>query len=166
MDKGRDKHPKGPGDPRDPRDAKTSEAKKAGQPTAPGGVAVDHRGRNIWQFHGEAIDSTSMMLQRLDNPALALEPTRKTKRLDSIDSSTPADSPSGKGPATGGAKRRAEPGAARGQPVATRAQPGPARSPAASRRQEDDDSEQSFEQSFSVKPGKNSGGGFDPYNNS
>ena len=44
----------------------------------PGRVEVDARGRNVWRWNtnGEN-DSTSMLLKRLDNEALALEPTQK-----------------------------------------------------------------------------------------
>ena len=43
-----------------------------------GGVVVDSRGRNVWQWKDEQLDSTSVVLQRLDNAALELESTRKT----------------------------------------------------------------------------------------
>ena len=169
MDRGRDKPPKGPGESRNPkgtRDPKASETSTAADPTAPGSVPVDQRGRNVWHFHGESIDSTSMMLQRLDNPSLALEPTRKTKRLDSDASKTPGKQATGKNPATPATAGKAEPAATKGLSGARKGVHGPTRGPGAAQRVEDDDSHQSFEQSFSVKPGKGSGGGFDPYNNS
>jgi len=167
VDRGRDKPPKRPGEPGNPGvpaqsgSRKAADTPKAAQPTAPGTVTVDQRGRNVWQFHGEAIDSTSMMLQRLDNPSLALEPTRKTKRLDSTTPVPPGKSPAGKPPAAKLPPGRAQPGASRGEAGST------ARGAAgAPRRQQDDETHLSFEQSFSVKPGKGTGGGFDPYNNS
>jgi hypothetical protein len=164
MDKGRDKQPKGAGETgsaRSPGGPKASDRTKPPEAGGPGSVVADNRGRNAWQFHGETIDSTSMMLQRLDNPALALEPTRKTKRLDP-DAAQDSGRPStGKGPAgkTPAGKVQTSPGsAARGSSGTARGSSGTGR--------RDDDSEQSFEQRFSVKPGKNSGGGFDPYNRS
>lgn len=42
-----------------------------------GGVVVDSRGRNVWQWKDEQLDSTSVVLQRLENSALELESTRK-----------------------------------------------------------------------------------------
>jgi hypothetical protein len=42
-----------------------------------GGVVVDSRGRNVWEWKDEQLDSTSVVLQRLDNSALELESTRK-----------------------------------------------------------------------------------------
>lgn len=41
-----------------------------------GRVAVDGRGRNVWQWNEEQLDSTTIMLSRLDNDSLELEPTR------------------------------------------------------------------------------------------
>ena len=175
MDRGRDKPPKGPGEPRNPKGpanpkaseaSKASKASKVSDATAPGSVAVDQRGRNVWHFHGESIDSTSMMLQRLENPELALEPTLKTKRLAAESPGATGKAPAGRNPpGKSPPTARDQPGAKAGQPGATQGEPGPARSPGAARRR-DDDTEQSFEQRFSVKPGKSSGGGFDPYNNS
>jgi hypothetical protein len=44
----------------------------------PGGrVVADGRGRNVWQWSDTQLDSTSIVLKRLDNPALELEPTRR-----------------------------------------------------------------------------------------
>ncbi|MEO8466041.1 MAG: hypothetical protein ABI640_11925 [Gammaproteobacteria bacterium] len=43
----------------------------------PGRVVVDARGRNVWQWARNAIDSTSILLKRLENKDLALEPTQK-----------------------------------------------------------------------------------------
>lgn len=39
-------------------------------------VETDARGRNVWHWNGEQLDSTTIMLSRLDNDALELEPTR------------------------------------------------------------------------------------------
>jgi hypothetical protein len=43
---------------------------------AAGRVGVDTRGRNIWPWKDSQIDSTSILLKRLENDALQLEPTR------------------------------------------------------------------------------------------
>ena len=47
-----------------------------------GGVVVDGRGRNVWQWKDEQLDSTSVVLKRLENDALELEPTRKVKKVE------------------------------------------------------------------------------------
>lgn len=44
---------------------------------AAGRVVNDGRGRNVWQWKDAEIDSTSLVLKRLENDALELEPTRK-----------------------------------------------------------------------------------------
>lgn len=43
----------------------------------PGRVEVDSRGRNVWRWNGDSTESTSVVLERLDNKELALEPTQK-----------------------------------------------------------------------------------------
>lgn len=43
----------------------------------PGHVEVDSRGRNVWRWNGDSNESTSVVLERLDNKDLALEPTQK-----------------------------------------------------------------------------------------
>ncbi len=42
-----------------------------------GRVVVDSRGHNVWQWARDVIESTSVLLKRLDNKDLALEPTQK-----------------------------------------------------------------------------------------
>jgi hypothetical protein len=54
---------------------------------APGRVAVDSRGRNVWQWNGDQLDSTTIMLQSLENSSLALEPTLNLRRPDGPDGS-------------------------------------------------------------------------------
>lgn len=44
---------------------------------AVGRVVVDSRGHNVWQWARDVIGSTSVLLKRLDNKDLALEPTQK-----------------------------------------------------------------------------------------
>jgi len=55
----------------------------APEPTSesPGKVVVDARGRNVWQWAKDVLDSTSVLLKRLENKDLALEPTRKVPIL-------------------------------------------------------------------------------------
>jgi hypothetical protein len=47
-----------------------------------GAVVVDGRGRNVWQWKDEQLDSTSVVLKRLQNDALELEPTRNAKKIE------------------------------------------------------------------------------------
>jgi hypothetical protein len=44
-----------------------------------GHVAADSRGRNVWQWNDSQLDSTTIMLQRLENDELELEPTRRVR---------------------------------------------------------------------------------------
>lgn len=46
-----------------------------------GRVVIDSRGRNVWQWNDDQLDSTSIMLKRLENAELALEPTRRLRKL-------------------------------------------------------------------------------------
>jgi hypothetical protein len=65
----------------------TRRDKQIDQPAAgsPGRIAVDGRGRNVWQWNADQLDSTTIMLQSLENSALALEPTRKLRRMETSD---------------------------------------------------------------------------------
>ena len=46
-----------------------------------GKVVVDSRGRNVWKWAKDVIESTSVLLKRLEVKDLALEPTRKVPIL-------------------------------------------------------------------------------------
>ena len=48
---------------------------------APGRVVVDGRGHNVWQWAKDVLESTSVLLKRLENKDLSLEPTRKVPIL-------------------------------------------------------------------------------------
>jgi hypothetical protein len=57
----------------------TNDTQKLLQPIArsrAGRIVIDNRGRNVWQWKDVQIDSTSIVLKRLENDALQLEPTR------------------------------------------------------------------------------------------
>lgn len=51
--------------------------------TSPGHVEHDSRGNGIWRWHRAEGDSTSILLKRLDNDELRLEPTRPVPILRS-----------------------------------------------------------------------------------
>jgi hypothetical protein len=56
------------------KDVKHAETTK-GEPV--GKVVIDSRGHNVWQWAKDVIESTSVLLKRLENKDLALEPTQK-----------------------------------------------------------------------------------------
>jgi hypothetical protein len=100
-----------------------------------GGVVVDLRGRNVWQWKDEQLDSTSVVLQRLENDALELEPSRKVKKV-------------------GPGKESSRSGDARGSRDTKRSSDAPSK-----RRPEP-----GLNFTTEVG-GRDEGGGFDPYNN-
>ena len=44
---------------------------------AAGGIELDRQGNRVWRWAREVLDSTSILLKRLENHDLALEPTQK-----------------------------------------------------------------------------------------
>jgi hypothetical protein len=46
-----------------------------------GRVEFDSRGNSVWKWAREVIDSTSVLLKRLENKDLAIEPTQKVPVL-------------------------------------------------------------------------------------
>jgi hypothetical protein len=112
------------------KDVKHAEA--TGAPV--GKVVIDSRGHNVWQWARDVIESTSVLLKRLENKDLALEPTQKVAVVRDEDLT--------KGQKTG------KPGAKAAKPGEKEADAGP-RHPALQRERE--------------RP-RDGGGGFDPYN--
>ena len=49
----------------------------AGIKSPAGRVEIDSRGNSVWRWARTALDSTSVLLKRLENRDLALEPTQK-----------------------------------------------------------------------------------------
>ena len=66
-----------------------------------GRVVVDSRGRNVWQWAKAAIDSTSILLKRLENKDLALEPTQKVPIMRGANSRADTSPPQGQQAAPG-----------------------------------------------------------------
>jgi hypothetical protein len=62
----------------------------------PGRVVVDSRGRNVWQWARDAIDSTSILLKRLENKDLAIEPTQKVPVMRGADPQAATKTPPAK----------------------------------------------------------------------
>jgi len=89
-------------------------------PEPVGRVEVDARGRNVWRWARDVIDSTSVLLKRLENKDLALEPTQKVPVVRAAD-----EAPKGK--AAKGFKAAEEPAGSKGAPQHPALQRGRAR---------------------------------------
>jgi hypothetical protein len=111
----------------------------------PGRVVVDNRGRNVWQWAKKAaLDSTSILIKRLENTDLALEPTQRVPVVPNAPPGkpqVPASAKTAAKPTEGRLGHKANPADARSQKPAKPAEPA-----RGARRVAD------------------SGGGFDPYN--
>jgi hypothetical protein len=144
----------------------------------PGRVEVDSRGHNVWRWSRETNDSTSVVLKRLDNDDLALEPTQRVPVV-------PGSDPRSKGVATKGATPKgatpkgatpkgATPKAAASEAAASEAAapkgaPTKGTSPkaaAANGKKSAAPAEPSKKSVFhpALQRDRKSGGGFDPYN--
>jgi type II secretory pathway component PulC len=108
-----------------------------------GGVVVDNRGRNVWQWKDEQLDSTSIVLKRLENDALQLEPTRRVKKLAEKEAQR------------SGAERKGDP-----RRAGDAMRPGDARVKGAKAERNEPGL------NLSTKIDYKAGGGFDPYNRS
>jgi hypothetical protein len=134
--------------PADKKGAPTKEPPgDAGKDAAPGRVEVDARGRNVWRWAREGIDSTSVLLKNLENEDLALEPTQKVPVVPDAERTPPRGA-------------RPPPDARANTPAAKTASTGKA-APAGKQPSRKDKPR--------VSPGRNDkgpdrGGGFDPYN--
>jgi hypothetical protein len=68
--------------------------KDATQPTREpaGKVEFDSRGNSVWRWARDVLESTSVLLKRLENHDLALEPTQKVPIMKKGGQRTPANS--------------------------------------------------------------------------
>ncbi len=57
------------------KDVNDTQAAPASEPA--GKVEFDSRGNSVWRWARDVLESTSVLLKRLDNKDLALEPTQK-----------------------------------------------------------------------------------------
>jgi len=56
------------------------EGAESGNVKSPAGrVEIDSRGNSVWRWARDVLDSTSVLLKRLENRDLALEPTQKVR---------------------------------------------------------------------------------------
>ena len=108
----------------------------APEPESPGKVVVDSRGHSVWQWAKDVLENTSVLLKRLENKDLALEPTQKVPILP------------GRQPAEKGASPRA------------------AKRPDSNAKAAKETASKSADWHPALRPdqGGDRGGGFDPYN--
>lgn len=57
---------------------------------AAGRIEVDRQGNRVWRWAREVLDSTSILLKRLENQDLALEPTQKVQVVPAATKPAPA----------------------------------------------------------------------------
>ena len=67
----------------------TSEQPASQEPA--GRVEFDSRGNSVWRWARDVLDSTSILLKRLENKDLALEPTQKVPTIGSKKDSKPCN---------------------------------------------------------------------------
>ena len=60
-----------------PKGKDVDQADATGVQHAAGSVEIDSRGNSVWKWAKDVIDNTSILLKRLENKDLALEPTQK-----------------------------------------------------------------------------------------
>ena len=89
-----------------------------------GKVVVDSRGRNVWKWAKDVtkdvLDSTSVLLKRLENKDLALEPTRKVPVISEKDAKRSTAKP---GDSKAKASKEADPKSAARHPAMQRERP-------------------------------------------
>jgi hypothetical protein len=66
-----------------PKDTETATPEQPASQEAAGRVEFDSRGNSVWRWARDVLDSTSILLKRLENKDLAIEPTRKVPVLGS-----------------------------------------------------------------------------------
>lgn len=124
-------------------------------PEPPGRVEVDSRGHNVWRWTREANDSTSVVLKRLDNKELALEPTQKVPVMRGADAASKGASSKGaapKGAAPNEASLKGTP--KKGAPAKGKR----------SKADADTSKNTGFHPALQPDQERDGGGGFDPYN--
>ena len=75
------------------KDIETAPPEQPASQEPAGRVEFDSRGNSVWRWARDVLDSTSILLKRLDNKDLALEPTRKVPVLGSKKPSGAASAP-------------------------------------------------------------------------
>jgi hypothetical protein len=72
-----------------------------------GKVEFDSRGNSVWRWARDVIESTSVLLKRLENKDLALEPTQKVPVVRGADATQKASNKKGAGASSTDAKAKA-----------------------------------------------------------
>jgi hypothetical protein len=73
------------------KDIETATAEQPASEEPAGRVEFDSRGNSVWRWARDVLDSTSILLKRLENKDLAIEPTQKVPVLGSKKPSKPGD---------------------------------------------------------------------------
>ena len=73
------------------KDIETTTPEQPASQEPAGRVEFDSRGNSVWRWARDVLDSTSILLKRLDNKELAIEPTQKVPVLGSKKPSKPGD---------------------------------------------------------------------------
>jgi hypothetical protein len=76
-----------------PKDSETVTPEQPASEEPAGRVEFDSRGNSVWRWARDVLDSTSILLKRLDNKDLAIEPTQKVPVLGSKKLSKPGSDP-------------------------------------------------------------------------
>ena len=76
---------------------------------AAGRVEFDSRGNSVWRWARDVIESTSVLLKRLENKDLALEPTQKVPVMRGADPAQKGSKPKAAGASSTDAKAKAAP---------------------------------------------------------
>ena len=58
-----------------------------------GKVEIDSQGNSVWRWAREVLENTSVLLKRLENKDLALEPTQKVPVLRGVDRAAKSPAP-------------------------------------------------------------------------
>jgi hypothetical protein len=78
------------------KDTETAAPEQPASQEPAGRVEFDSRGNSVWRWARDVLDSTSILLKRLENKDLAIEPTQKVPVLGSKNVSKPANASSAK----------------------------------------------------------------------
>jgi hypothetical protein len=76
-----------------PKDIDNTTPEQPASQEPAGRVEFDSRGNSVWRWARDVLDSTSILLKRLENKDLAIEPTQKVPVLPSNKSSKPGNTP-------------------------------------------------------------------------
>ena len=71
------------------KDIDTAKPEQPASQEPAGRVEFDSRGNSVWRWARDVLDSTSILLKRLENKDLAIEPTQKVPVLGSKNASKP-----------------------------------------------------------------------------